>query len=128
MITRAQGLTFPTPDGGIEVPHLDLIEMFFDGEMLWDNKALELSLKLHFSNIIDVKVLRENYGLVMGHHKMIPFIERYVDLAQKQMDNSIDVLAPIPIKECAERANQIRMTPNEAESIMRRGGNTPQDR
>lgn len=128
MITRAQGLTFPTPDGGVEVPHLDLIDVFFDGEMLWDNKALELSLKLHFSNILDVKGLREQHGLVMGHHKMIPFIERYIDLAEKQMAGSMDPLAPIPIKECAERANQIRMTPNEATSIMLRGGNTPQNR
>lgn len=124
MITRAQGLAFPTPDGGVEVPHLDLMDIFFDGEMLWDNKVLELSLKLHFANILDVKGLREKHGLVMGHHKMIPFIERYIDLAEKQMDS----LSPIPIKECAERANQIRMTPNEATSIMLRGGSSPQNR
>ena len=65
---------------------------------------------------------------MMGHHKMIPFIERYVDLAEKQMANSVDPLTAIPMKECAERANQIRITPNEATSIMLRGGNTPQKR
>lgn len=128
VMTRAQGLSFPTADNAIEVPRLDLSEIFFDGGMLWDNKVLELSLKLHFSNSVNMKDLREKFGLVIGHHKMIPFIERYIDLSEKQKMNGTGDLESIPMKECAERANQIRMTPNEAESIMLKGRSAPKNR
>jgi len=127
-LVRAQGFSFPTPDGAVEVSELDLSDIFFDGGMLWDNKALELSLKLHFATTVNARELREKFGLVLGHHKMIPFIERYIDLAEKQRMNGTGDLEPIPMKECAERANQVRMTPNEATSIMLRGRTLPQNR
>ena len=91
---------------------------------LWDEKVLELTLKLHFPNAIDMKSMREDYGLVLGFHKMVPFIERYIDLAKKQRDNGTGDKVSIPFAECASRANQTRLTPNEAKSLMRRGGGT----
>jgi len=128
VMTRAQGLSFPTADGGIEMSRLDLSDVFFDGGMLWDTKALELSLKLHFENTVKVKDLREQFSLVLGHHKMIPFIERYIDLAEKQRMNGTGDLDSVPMKECADRASKIKMTPNEATTIMLKGRAQPQNR
>lgn len=128
LLAKPQGISYLPPEDSIEMSKLDLNELFFDGGMLWDKDMLELSMKMHFSNLVDLTRLREDYGLILAHHKMIPFIERYVDLADKQRANSLDELAPIPIKECADRANKIRMTPNEATSIMLNGRSLSQKR
>jgi hypothetical protein len=121
---RSQGLTFFSSEDGLEMENFDISDFFFDGNYLWDEKVLELTLKLHFPNAIDMKSMREDYGLVLGFHKMVPFIERYIDLAKKQRDNGTGDKVSIPFAECASRANQTRLTPNEAKSLMRRGGGT----
>lgn len=111
--SRPQGAAYRMINGQPYSSKLDLQGQLFDGEPLWDKKVLELTMSLHFDKLINRKQLSEQYGMAFAPHMILPWLERYLEEAQRL--NDLNRVEPVKMDICVERAQKMRLTPIQAE-------------
>jgi hypothetical protein len=111
--SRPQGAAYRTINGQPFIDTISLSEIMFDGKPLWDKQVLNFTLALHFDKTISEKAMREQFTLEYSPHLMVPWIERYIEEAERL--NAMNRLESVSMKECSDRANKSMMTPNQAE-------------